>query len=529
MGSEINADSIRALEMQIEEGKGDIIKLKRARNSLLNISTRIPPEVLGYIFAWSLVREYDWFFGGLEMGSYNFLLVCHHWFEIASCTPELWSFWGNTLQDWKKRHHRSGATPLDLVLREDEDDPDTLFDESLQGAVRSHVTQDTIRQVHLISHTGGTLTSIISALTPDGEGGQNENIKSIIWRNQGYASVDVSNFFARSRLSRLHYLDISGMFRISSWDHLASRTTFLTTLSITIRPSPLSITPTASQLFSILISNPNLQRLTLDDADLPDDSDGSTFEVPLRHLKKLSLRGEFRRIFWLLHQLILPETLDHMNLTGFGCTVEDVSQTLVPYMRDYFRRNARFQDRLELSLSSSPDSIGISVTVEWDESAVPEQALPNAKFKVKLADQLPPEVLEQLFINLVTLIPREHVVHVNADLHMKLPEELFFMMPNIEKLYMVGAELSTGFLQPNPDGPHANMKLLPSLESLHLEDAILKGGGWSHLVTYLTHQGLDGQTISLEMVPRLPRYWLRPEVVHEIKGLVREFICPGTE
>ena len=95
MGREANIDLIRALEKRIGEGKGDKIKLKRERNSLLNISTRLPPEILGQIFTWNLVRE--GFFRGLREGSYNFLLVCHHWFEVASRTPELWNFWGNTL------------------------------------------------------------------------------------------------------------------------------------------------------------------------------------------------------------------------------------------------------------------------------------------------------------------------------------------------------------------------------------------------------------------------------------------------
>jgi len=42
MGREVNVDlAIRAAEKQIEGGNGDVIKLKRARNSLLNICTRL--------------------------------------------------------------------------------------------------------------------------------------------------------------------------------------------------------------------------------------------------------------------------------------------------------------------------------------------------------------------------------------------------------------------------------------------------------------------------------------------------------
>jgi len=241
MGRETNIHSIRALEKQIEEGNGDPIKLKRTRNSLLNISTRVPPEILGYIFVWSIFRESGLAlespsnFSRLEEGSYNFLLVCHHWFEVAFRMPELWSFWGNVLQDWKKRHHRSRATPLDLVLRGPDDsgyDYDGFLDEPLRDALRSRARQDTIRRVHLMTYDYDLLTSVISSLTPDVEGGQNENIESIILVNEGPAAVDISNFFSRSHLSRLRLLDLGGDFWISSWDWLASRTTLLTSLSL---------------------------------------------------------------------------------------------------------------------------------------------------------------------------------------------------------------------------------------------------------------------------------------------------------
>jgi len=76
-----------ALEKQIEEGDGDIIKLKRARNSFI-ISVRVPPEILGKIFVWRVLRNTGgpgcWNdFCGLEKGTYDFPLVCHRWFEVA--------------------------------------------------------------------------------------------------------------------------------------------------------------------------------------------------------------------------------------------------------------------------------------------------------------------------------------------------------------------------------------------------------------------------------------------------------------
>ena len=523
MGPEASIDLIRALEERIEGGEGDVIKLKRDRNSLLNISTRIPPEILGHIFYQNLVRESDWSFEGLQKGSYNFLLVCHHWFEIASRTPELWSFWGNTLQDWKKRYHRSRATPLDLVLDEDESDPDVLFDETLQNAVRSRVMQDTIRQIHLRSncHDTLTLTSIISSLTPDGEGGQNENIESIVLENGGEVVVEVSNFFTRSRLLRLRFLDIYGNIWISSWDHLASRTTFLTFLSLNLDKSPFLPTITVAQLFSILTANPNLRKLSLSHAAIPNDADASTFKVQLCNLNALALTGKSRHIFPLLRRFIFREVLDDMWLSGSDSTVEDISQTLAPYMEDYFRRDARFQGRLGVHSSFSPSAIIISLGVVTTQTPIPVIEPPCVSLTT-IVDYPPPAVLGQLFIGITALIPRERIVSFHAWFRAWPPEEVFLMMPNIETLYLSNLILSEGLLQPNPDGPHANRKLFPSLRSLFLEDVtFLIKDDWNHFITYLTHQTSGGQIISLEVVGEFPHDC--PEIVEGIRGLVKEF------
>lgn len=516
MSPEANIHSIRALEKQIEEGDGDIIKLKRARNALLNISICIPPEILGCIFVWSLIwktgytaylQHFDW----LQKGSYNFLLVCNHWFEVATRTPELWSFWGNTLQDWKKRHHRSGATPLDLVLEEDRSAPHA-FDENLQDIVRRRVTQDIIRTVHLTSTQYDTLTSIISSLTPRDEGAQNGNIESIVWHSIAYPLVDISNFFARSRLSKLRRLELCGNFLISSWDHLAPRATLLTSLSLDMIKLPQIPTITNSQLFAILISNPNLQQLRLSNSPLPSDTNGPEFQVPLRHLKLLSLGGDFRRLFGLLRRLNFP-VLDSIQLNGTDSAVEVIG----PYIRDYLQRGPKFQDKLKIKLFVLPLSISISVDTVWAQNTAPPQDPLDLAFGISLTN--PPQgELGQFLIDLIALIPKEHVVSFGADPGIGLPEELFCMMPNIETLYLYGAELSKGFLQPDPDGPRARAKLLPSLRLLRLEDTT---GDWSHLTTYLAHQTSDGQIISLE-VTGYP-HDMGPEVVEEIKALVEEF------
>ena len=520
MGSEANIALIRALEKQIEEGDGDVIKLKRDRNSLLNISTRVPPEILGYIFSWNLVRVLP--FGGLPKRSYNFLLVCHHWFEVASNTPELWNFWGNTFQQWEKHCHRSGATPVDLVLYQNRRCPGT-FNEHLQDAVKSRVIQNTIRQVHLMSDSPRVLSPLISSLTPDGRGGQNENIESILLHSGGSRALKVSNFLARSHLSRLRSLDLYGNISIPSWDRLIPWTTLLTVLSLDIATEPPQAPPrpTAAQLLSILTSNPSLQELFLTNAVLPNDAETSTSKVWLRHLKTLSLEGESRHIFGLLRQLTLPEMLDELHLIVFHPTVEDVSQALVPYMRDYFRRDPRFQDRLGVS-SSNHSSVSISVGVVRTRAAMPGLELPVVSLTLSTA----PNMLEQLLLDLITPIPRERVVSLNA-FKPDTQGELFSMMPNIETLCIFDVELSGGFLQPNADGPRANTKLLPSLRFLSLQDLTLRDNNWVHLTTYLAHQTSGNQAISLEIGGNLPHLCL--EVMEEVEDLVEEFKCDPNE
>ena len=135
---------------------------------------------------------------------------------------------------------------------------------------------------------------------------------------------------------------------------------------------------------------------------------------------------------------------------------------------------------------------------------------------------VPPATFDQLSTNLIMLVPQERIVFIDSGLDMKRPEELFLAMSNVETLSLSGGESSEGFLQPTPEGPHANTKLLPSLQLLRLKDIIfLSDEHWGYLTTFLAHHTSDGQSISLEVVGNLP--YMGPGVMDEIMGLVKEF------
>ena len=205
-GSEKNLESIRVLEDQIREHERVLARLKRTRNSLLNVS-RLPPEVLGDIFRRNVTLKGD--FDGLEEGSHNFLLVCHHWFEVASRTPEIWSFWGNTPKDWERWYRRSGSAPLDLVLNREIGGPPS---ETLYGVLQDRATRDTIRRIHLNGWGSGLLSSIIRQLTAPGEGIRSSSVASLLLWDRENPVVDLFDFFSRYRFPKLRQLSLSRLY-----------------------------------------------------------------------------------------------------------------------------------------------------------------------------------------------------------------------------------------------------------------------------------------------------------------------------
>jgi len=516
MDRETNIDSIRTLEEGIKEHGMAVIELKRTRNSLLNVS-RLPPEVLANIFGWNVVRKGD--FDGLEKGSHNFLFVCHHWFEVASRTPELWTFWGITPKDWSRRHHRSGTARLDLVLGGYEYDA-RYFDATLRDAIEDRATKDIVRRVHLEVGDTGLMRSILDSLTPVCEGLRPNSIESFILRNLNKVSIDVSDFFAHYRFPKLQRLDLSNC-SISSWDHIISRTSILTTLKLDVNyPSP---TSTTSQLLSLLSSNPALRRLALLRRAVPDDGGGEpSVRVQLRHLKELRLDGGSRHVSNLLNQLDHPRNMDLLSLTLHGCDDVDASRVVGPYLWDYLRRRDRTQNGLDFSASSGYRTfrashiklrVGDAGGINFSD---PTKSQIGTFFEITmLLIGMSRTVRERAVLDLVACIPREEVVYFRARNSPVTTEGIWTRFPNIRALSFDGVPLSTVF---------PNLKLamegdvLPPLDHVLLEH--VNDDDWSPLMIFLASRVSSGNRLDTLVISNSPDMPL--EVVEGIRGMVRE-------
>ena len=142
----------------------------------------LPPEILRYIFQMTIEpkppSDSGICFTVIERSLYNFLLICHHWYEVTICTPELWSSWGYRFEDWERHCLSHKNSPLNLVL--DGWWPQFgCFDKILSNALKSCAACDLIRKVHIRGLHMGLLTFIILLLTPTDEGIRHSSIESI--------------------------------------------------------------------------------------------------------------------------------------------------------------------------------------------------------------------------------------------------------------------------------------------------------------------------------------------------------------
>ena len=505
---ETNVDSIRVLEEQIKGHQRPIIELKRTQNSLLNVS-RLPPEILGDIFCRCAIPD------GFEKRSYTFLLVCHHWFEVGSRTPELWGFWGNNLRDWEKHHLRYPEIPLDLVLNVPRFTGDSL-DGTVCDSLRDRASRDSIRRVHLKARDWRLLSSILFQLTADYEEVRLNSVESFILRNEDNTPVDVSRFFAHNRSWELQHLELTNC-TISSWDHLTSQTTALTTLILHL--SRLSSIPTTPQLFSILASNPALRKVVLTGRSVPDDGDEDpSHRLSLPHLEELKLVGRSHDVSKLLLRLDHPEQMHHLDIALDRCVVDDISNDIGPYLRDYLRRRGWSQNGLGLYIFSEGRIVFRVGDVGGlcPSTPVSERMVPFVAITINSLQAPPDNSRERIILDIIANIPLEEIVYLRTYGKPIAMKNIYPRLPNLRALHVGRIPLSAVF----PEQGEYN-RVPPSLQHIFLEQVVVGGGDWTPLTTFLSRRASPGKWLdSLEILNSSDMY---PEDVGDIENAVRDF------
>ena len=456
-------------------------------------------------------------------------------------TPQLLTSWGHTLQDWEIRHTcPTSDSEFYLQLRDGSGRIKNAkpLSKTLREALQDRAARDLIQRVSFVGIEAETLKPVISAITVPGEEIQSISLESfeVHGKHHNWTHwVELSNFFARYRFPKLQHLEISRDCNIPPLDLLASRTTALVTLSLSIRNNHLKATPTASQLLSILSSNPNLQSLELSSAVLPKfTSNVPFFQVQLPHLKLIELEGDFRDGLELLRRLVPANKMDFLKLCLSCHSTPGILKILAQYLGDHIQRRGNLLKGLAVDGFCSDDYYFIrlgdvqefgrthlsgktadfmSVTVKWRVGGKPQK-----------------DGCKKLFLDSLACI-HNHIVYYRSFYNPLGSAPWSTAMPHLTQICTrEDMPLSEWFGEPVTDGTCTYGKLLPSLKYLQLFQPKIDGCNWSALTTFLSCRKDKGSQLEHLIVEY---HHMCMDIVEEVKGLVQHVevrpqrsVCP---
>jgi hypothetical protein len=266
-------------------------------------------------------------------------------------------------------------------------------------------------------------------------------------------------------------------------------------------------------MFSILSANPNLQSLVLLHGSIPNaDSDRSSSQMQLRHLKRLHLGSDIRRVFGLLNQLKFPDKMGDLNLSLRGCSPSNLPQTLGPYLGNHIRR--RSPDRLRLFVEPGFDDFSINVGVACDGDSTQE-----VWFMVVgggLSMTLREEEADKLCLDVIAHIPQE-------------VGEGTTTLPSYDWRSYASkrVDLSKWFVEPDTRKPHIFKDIFRGLRSIAITRPALIGDDWGPLMNFLARRAAVGNRISsLSLRGYLP---MGEDVVESIRRAVEVFEDGGSD
>ena len=470
---EVNAHAIRNLEARIQHYGRDTTHLKRLRNSLLNVSVYLAPEILGHIFWWRVVSGVD--SGGRISGrTFNFLLVCRYWFDVATSTPSLWAFWGTSLRECVAFHRHSGAVPLYLNLTDVNSDREVW---NASGVLQDQNVHRRIRHLH-IQTSPRALASILSLMSTPQPSSLQSQIQSLVLTAEGPWNAerpgefpDVTNFLNAHSLRELRFLRLRDC--DLGWKSLILQTSRLTHLFIHAHDR--STKPTVLQLASLFINNSALQEidLSLEIASTPADP---LSEIPtsifLPHLRRLNTHGSITGYARLLNRLTFSDALKQVNANLFlDGIVIDVAVALTPFLHNLFLGCRT--SKLAIHIMYALEGLGINVA-RPGERGEPEDFLMLSISSLEMgfwdiAPTLSEEVARRLpTAEITSLSIRRYSTVFRQDFR-----GLFRMVSAVQELRITDSaidDIVQALASPSPTGEEAEPASLPLLRTFRLKD-----------------------------------------------------------
>ena len=453
----------------VHHGK-NIVYLGGLRSPLFNGPVYLPPEVLGHIF-WCRVVSGVNSSGSISRGTYNFLLVCRHWFDVATSTPSLWAFWGTSLREFLTFHRHSGDVPLYINLTNINSDRVTDASYILQD----WSVQRRICDLH-IRTSPGALTNILSLMSMPRPSLVRSRIKSLKFiaeeqRNAGLPEElpDITNFLKAYSLPELRSLVLHNC-RLM-WESLIYQSSGLT--RIDIRAHNGCTKPTILQLATLFAVNIRLEEihLSLDIASMPKNflSELPT-SIVLPHLRRLIIRRGVSDHIRLLNRLAFSNLLKQVDIGLYlDRTIADVPKALAPCMRKVFLecRSSKLVAHIIYSRG------GMDIKVSWPGEGGDFLMLRTSTLGTNFWNVAPSTLTEDLVGGLPTAKITSLTITGSSNQLQQDFLRLFQMFSAVQELRIVNSQAARSIIDvlgyPSATADEEETVLLPHLRTFRLK------------------------------------------------------------
>ena len=446
-------EAIGSLQKQIDFHFGEIRRLKYARNSRAYLPiSRLPDELLSGVFIYVVESSLQNGDADFATGTFNFLLVCRHWNEVAVGCPLLWVWLvAGAVEAWPLFESRSKDAPLCLTWG-------PQFPDSARGILMDAKTPGRIRQLNF-NGTKDNLEDLIVAFKSNPP----SNVSSIrLQINPLHCdqSKHLARFFS-SAFPKLSKLDIEN----SPPGPLspAFTTSNLTALRLRL-PNDDKRRHTLSQFSQILQRHPNLRELDLQQGGIPQPKPSPSKPlVPfvLSQLANLRLYGAESDIMGFINLIGMSSPLHDVDIF-----FEDTTRLAVPVLTGTVKKIlAAYYGCPGLDYPRTVTHTTISSDSKTHNLVFDARSHPTSNLKLEF-DRVGNEVIEKIF----TLFPLDRVQEFTGIRLGLLTDDWHGMLLKMENLSHLQLE---------------NLDIRPVLDALDPDDRCAYGEAAGIILNHL--------------------------------------------